>query len=122
MNRFQKWSASNGMSTGRAIGFLALMGFALFVAFRIFTPPTEEIQRITAPDGSREARLMLVYYYSEPGYKVAARTRSLWHTLVYLPEYKDESTAERNASIRWSEDSRQLFFEMNGKVIWSEQF
>lgn len=122
MNRFQKWSASNGMSTGRAIGFLALMGFVLFVAFRIFTPPTEEIQRVTAPDGSREARLMLVYYYSEPGYKVATRTRGLWHTQLYLPEYKGEDSGVSEASIRWSADSKELFLEMNGRPIWSERF
>ena len=122
MNRFQKWSASNGMSTGRAIGFLALMGFVLFISFRIFTPPTEEIQRATAPDGSREARLLLVYYYSEPGYKVATRSGLLWHTRLYLPEYRGEGPGPREASIRWSADSKQLFFEMNGKPVWRERF
>jgi len=110
------------MSTGRAIGFLVLMGFVLFIAFRILTPPTEEIQRVTAPDGSREARLMHVYYTSDPGYKIATRTRGLWHTQLYLPEYKNNSTAKREASIRWSPDSEQLFFEMNGRIIWSETF
>src|SRR6056297_3317176 len=99
MNRFQKWSFFAGMSTGRAVGFLVLMGFVLFVAFRIFTPPTEVIQRIAAPDGSREARLMHVYYYANPGYKIATRSGLLWHTRLYLPEYKDESTATRDASI-----------------------
>jgi hypothetical protein len=65
---------------------------------------------------------MLVYYTSDPGYKIATRTRGLWHTRLYLPEYKDNSTAKRNASIRWSPDSKQLFFEMNGRIIWREAF
>jgi len=85
MNRFRKHSLFNGMPKGRMIGFLALMGFVLFVAFRIFTPPTEVIQRVTAPDGSREARLQHVFYYSDPGYKISTRTRRLWHTALYLP-------------------------------------
>jgi len=122
MNRFRKHRMLDRVPKGRLIGFMLLMGFALFVSFRIFTPPTEEIQRISAPNGSREARLLIVYYNSDPGYKVATRSRGLWHTQVYLPEYNDESTTERNAAIRWSPDSKQLFFEMNGKVIWSEQF
>lgn len=122
MNRLQRIRFFHGMSTGRAIGFLALMGFVLFVSFRIFTPPTEVIQQISAPDGSRDARLVLVYYYSDPGYKIATRTRRLWHTQLYLPEYTGDAAAERKASLRWSADSTKLFFEMNGKPVWSEMF
>lgn len=122
MNRFRRHSLFSRMPTGKMIGFLVLMGFVLFVAFRILTPPTEVVQQISAPDGSREARLVLVYYYSDPGYKVSTRTRGLWHTQLYLPEYKDETTIRRDASIRWSPDSEQLFLEINGKVIWSERF
>jgi hypothetical protein len=106
----------------RSLGFLALMGFVLFVALRIFTPPTEEIQRVTAPDGSREARLLLVYYYSDPGYKVAVRSGLLWHTRLYLPEYQGGSAGKRDATLRWSADSQQLFFEINGETIWAGQF
>lgn len=104
------------------IGFLTLMGFVLFVAFRIFTPPTETIQRISAPDGSREARLQHVFYYSDPGYKVATRSGLMWHTRLYIPEYKDAPVEGREASLRWSADSRELFLEINGRTIWSEKF
>ena len=89
MDRFHKRSFFAGMSLGRAIGFLALMGFVLFIAFRIFSPPTKVVQAITSPDGSRQARLLHVFYYSEPGYKVSVRERGLWKTLYYLPEYPD---------------------------------
>ena len=110
------------MPNSRAIGFLALMGFVLFIAFRIFTPPTEVIQRISAPDGSREARLQHVFYYSDPGYKISTRTRSLWHTQLYLPEYKVTAAEQREAKIRWSADSKELFFEINGTPVWSTRF
>lgn len=106
----------------RSLGLALLLGFVLFVAMRIFTPPTEEVQRITAPDGSREARLLLVYYYSEPGYKIATRSGLLWHTRLYLPEYTDSPSTKRDASLRWSADSKELFFEMNGTPVWSERF
>ena len=122
MNRLQRIRFFNGMSTGRAIGFLALMGFVLFVAFRIFTPPTEKIQQITAPDGSREARLMVVYYSSEPGYKVATRTRGLWHTQLYIPDYNKVPVEGREISLRWSRDSTELILEINGQVVWRELF
>lgn len=122
MNRFQKRSYFYGMPKSRVIGFLALMGFALFVSFRILTPPTKVVQQISAPDGSREARLMHVYYYSEPGYKVSTRTGRWWRTRVSLPEYKDRSTTERNAVLRWSYDSKRLFLDMNGTPIWGYDF
>ena len=122
MDRFHKPGFFDGMPPMRIVGFLALMGFVLFIAFRIFTPPTELVQQITAPDGSREARLVHVYYYSDPGYKIATRTHRLWHTLLYLPEYTGDNAEKREAVLRWSQDSKELFFEINGKPVWSETF
>lgn len=121
MDRFHKRSLFDGASPGRAIGLLVLLGFALFVSFRIFTAPTEVVQQITSPDGRREARLLHVYYYSDPGYKIATRTGWLWHTGLYLPEYKKNTPVEE-ARIFWSADSETLFFEINGETIWQENF
>lgn len=107
----------------RIVGFLALMGFVLFVAFRIFTPPTQLIQTLVAPDGRRAARLMHVYYYSDPGYKISTRRgRGLWHTALYLPEYTGDAAEKREATLRWSSDSKHLYFDMNGKPVWSYDF
>jgi len=122
MERFQKRSFFGGMSLGRAIGFLALMGFVLFIAFRIFSAPTKVVQILSSPDGSREARLQHVFYYSEPGYKVAVRKGGLWHTLFYLPEYPEVPLADREEALRWSRDSEQLIFEVNGKTVWGYDF
>jgi hypothetical protein len=101
---------------------MLLMGFVLFVAFRIFTPPAELVQQISAPDGSREARLQRVFYNSDPGYKVQTRARLMWHTQLYIPEYSDEPLEGREVSLRWSADSKDLFFDINGKTVWSERF
>ena len=103
----------------RAIGALALMGFALFVSFRIFNAPTKTVQILAAPDGSREARLQYVYYSSKPGFKIAARERRLWHTILYLPEYTNVPNGEVKGSLRWSDDSERLYFDINGKPVWS---
>ena len=110
------------MSPARAVGFLALMGFVLFVSFRIFTAPTKTVQILTAPDGSREARLQHVYYYSKPGFKISVRERRLWHTLFYLPEYTNAPAKVLEGKLRWREDSEQLFFDINGRLVWGYDF
>lgn len=98
------------------------MGFALFVSFRIFTPPVKTVQILAAPDGSRQARLQHVYYYSTPGFKIATRRRALWHTLFYLPEYTNAPKGEVKGSLRWSDDSRRLDFDINGNPVWGYDF
>lgn len=122
MDRFRKHSFFSGLSPLRAIGFLALMGFALFVSFRIFTAPAKTVQILAAPDGSRAARLQHVYYYSKPGFKIATRERRLWHTVLYLPEYTNAPAGELKAALRWSEDSKRLYFDINGKPVWAYDF
>ena len=122
MNRFQKRSFFGGMPLGRALGFLLLMGFVLFIAFRIFSAPTKVVQTLTAPDGSREARLLHVFYYSEPGYKIAVRSGTFWHTLFYLSEYSAVPAKDRTETLKWSADSEQLLFEINGTQVWGYDF
>jgi len=122
MDRFHKRTFFGGMPPLRAVGFLALMGFALFVSFRIFNAPTKTMQILTAPDGHREARLQYVYYSSKPGFKIAVRERRLWHTLFYLPEYTNAPSGELKGVLSWSADSRQLYFDINGKPVWGYDF
>jgi len=122
MGRFIKHSVFSGLSTGRAIGLLVLMGFVLFISFRIFTPPTKVVETVPSPNGRREARLVHVFYYSEPGYKIATRTGRFWHTLFYLSEYTEVPFKDRVEKLGWSSDSKQLIFEINGKSIWSYDF
>jgi hypothetical protein len=119
MDRFRKHSFLRGIPPLRAIGLLALMGFALFVSFRIFTPPVKTVQILAAPDGSREARLQHIYYDSKPGFKISVRERTLWHTLFYLPEYTNAPPGGLNEALRWSSDSRVLYFDINGRPVWS---
>lgn len=122
MDRFHKQSFFGSTSPLRAIGLLALMGFALFVSFRIFTAPAKTIQILAAPNGGREARLQHVYYSSKPGFKIAVRERYLWHTLFYLPEYTNATSTVLKGNLSWSADSKTLYFDINGKAIWGYDF
>lgn len=125
-----RYSVFSGMPPLRAISLLALMGFVLFIAFRIFTPPVKTVQVLAAPDGSREARLQHVYYYSDPGFKIAVRETppgkspffNPWHTLFYLSEYTNAPAGKRTERMRWSAGSSRLYFEVNGTAIWSCDF
>jgi hypothetical protein len=119
MKRFYRRTFLNGLPPMRAVGLLLLMGFALFVSFRIFTPPAKTVQILAAPDGSREARLQHIYYYSKPGFKIAVRERRLWHTLFYLPEYTNAPAGELKENLSWSPDSKKLYFDINGKPVWA---
>ena len=110
------------MPAGRAVGFALLMGFVLFVSFRIFTAPSKVVQELVSPDGSRRARLLHVYYYADPGYKIRVRSGAFWRTLCYLPEYKGVPLAEREEVLKWSQDSTQLTFEVNGQLVWGYDF
>jgi len=122
VGRFQKKSFFGEMPPLRAIGFLVLMGFVLFVSFRIFTPPVKTVQILSAPDGSRNARLQHVYYNSKPGFKIAVRERHLWHTILYLTEYTNAPAGALNEKLRWSADSKRLYFDINGKLVWGYDF
>jgi hypothetical protein len=122
MDRFRKRTFFGGMPPLRAIGFLMLMGFVLFVSFRIFTAPVKTVQILAAPDESRAARLQHVYYHSKPGFKIAVRERRLWHTLFYLPDYTNAPAGEQEGALHWSDDSARLYFEINGKPVWAYDF
>jgi hypothetical protein len=122
MARFHKRTFFSGMPSLRAIGFLVLMGFVLFVSFRIFTAPAKTVQVLAAPDGSRAARLQHIYYYSKPGFKIAVRERQFWHTLFYLPEYTNAPAGKQDGKLSWSPDSVRLYFEINGKPVWIYDF
>jgi len=80
------------------------------------------VQILSATDGSREARLQHVYYYSKPSSKIAVRKRHLWHTILYLPEYTNAPAGALDEKLRWSEDSKRLYFDINGKPVWGYDF
>jgi len=106
----------------RALGLMALLGFALFVSFRIFTVPSKTVQMLTSPDGSREARLQSVYYSSDPGFKVSVRRKLVWQTLLYLHEYTNAPAGSQTAELRWSPDSRHLYLEVAEESVWRHDF
>jgi hypothetical protein len=109
----------------RQIGFGSIFTlFILYVAYRILTPPSQELFRAESPDGSKTARLRKFYYTAEPSYKVCYREAGdlLWLNLLYLPSYTNTVNDSDRETIEWSADSKYLYFKINGASIWNHAF
>ena len=104
----------------RQVGILAFSLFLGFVAYRILTPPNEEIARIVSPDGHRIARLRKIYYVSQPSYKIDYKEsdKLIWNNLLYLPSYTNVPSKTAVETLNWSPDSSRLSFFINDKLIW----
>lgn len=99
--------------------------FVVFIAYRILTPPSDETARLTAPDGSKTARLRTVYYYdNQPSFKIYYRDagKAAWLGLYSLPAYTNTPPEQTTADIQWSEQSDRLDFTINGTSIWHHVF
>ena len=106
------------------MGTAAFMAFIVFVAFKILTPPSTEVAKVSSPDDTRTARLRKFYYVSQPSYKIDYRdvSKRLWLNLLYLPSYTNVPHATAVETLEWSPDSEQLFFKINGTSIWTHAF
>jgi len=99
--------------------------FVLFIAYKILTPPSDELARIDAPDGTRSARLVRYFYYdNRPSYKVYSREagKPFWLSVYHLPAYTNVPPEAASPGIEWSSDSSRLDFLMNGTSIWHHIF
>jgi len=99
--------------------------FVLFIAYKILTPPSDEIVRIDSPDGTRSARLVRYFYYNnQPSYKVYTREADtvFWLSVYHLPAYTNIPPESASPGIEWSADSRRLDFLMNGTSVWHRIF
>ena len=108
----------------KRLGFGIFTLFIVFVAFKILTPPSQELARINSPDGSKTARLRRFYYVSQPSYKIDYREadKLVWLNLLHLPSYTNVPHATAHESISWSPDSKKLYFKINGTNIWMHRF
>lgn len=108
----------------KRLGFGLFTLFICYVAFKILTPPSTEVATVTAPDGSKTARLRKFYYVSQPSYKIYYREvgHPAWLNLLYLPSYTNVPHQTARESIEWSPDSETLYFKINGTSIWSHAF
>lgn len=107
------------------LGKVFLTGFVLFIAYRILTPPSDETARVTAPDGSKTARLKTVYYYDQqPSFKVYYRETGnhAWLGLFTLPAYTNTPPDQTRADLHWSTDSEHLYLTINGTSVWQHVF
>ncbi|HSR88472.1 MAG TPA: hypothetical protein VLL07_05920 [Pontiella sp.] len=106
-------------------GQLVFILFIAFIAYRILTPPSDELARIDSPDGTQSARLVRYFYYdNQPSYKVYCREadKPIWLNIYHLPAYTNVPPEAAMPAIAWSSDSRRLDFLMNGTSIWHYVF
>ena len=106
-------------------GQIALTLFVLFIAYKILTPPSDELARIDSPDGTRSARLVRYFYYdNQPSYKVYHREagKAVWLSVYQLPAYTNVPPEAAAPAIEWSPDSSRLDVLMNGTSIWHQVF
>ncbi len=109
----------------KQLGTVLFAAFVVFIAFRILTPPSEEMQQVPSPDGQREARLRRYYYFdNQPSYKIYCREagKPAWRGLYHLPAYTNIPPETAAPSIAWTDDSKRLDFFMNGTSIWHHIF
>lgn len=106
------------------IGLSIFTLFVVFVAFKILTPPSQELARLPSPDGSKTARLRRFYYTGEPSYKIYYREadKLVWLNLLYLPSYTNIPHQTAKPAVEWSADSERLDFIMGGTSIWHHDF
>jgi hypothetical protein len=102
-------------------GQLFFILFVIYIAYKILTPPSEELARIDSPDGTHSARLIRYFYYdNQPSYKVYWREadKPIWINAYHLPAYTNIPPEDAVPEIAWSSDSSRLDFLMNGTSIW----
>jgi hypothetical protein len=121
MNRYKKHRLPFDR---RQLGMALFVLFLVFVAYRILTPPEEEVATAVSPDGRKVARLRKIYYVSQPSYKVEYREieKPLWQNLLYLPSYTNIPHRAAVEQLEWTPDSEALHFIMNGTSIWHHTF
>jgi len=107
------------------LGTVLFAAFVLFIALRILTPPSEELEVKESPDGTRTARLLRYFYLdNQPSYKIYWREtpESSWLGLYHLPAYTNIPPESAEPALEWSRDSHRLDFLMNGTSIWHHVF
>ena len=109
----------------KQLGTLLFAAFVVFIAFKILTPPSEDLALVRSPDGTKTARLHRYFYFdNQPSYKIYYREKEkvAWLGLYHLPAYTNLPPQEAEPAIEWSADSRRLDFLMNGTSIWHHVF
>lgn len=107
------------------LGKVVFAAFMVFVAFKILTPPSEEMALLNSPDGTKTARLLRYFYFdNQPSYKIYYRKKDkvAWLGLYHLPAYTNIPPESAEPSIAWTDDSLRLDFIMNGTSIWHHVF
>ena len=107
-----------GIWVPRWMGFVALLLAVSFIGFSMLKQPTWLVKRLDSPDGKTSAvlkRTQYVDYQWRIDLKKGKGTRHLWTS----PEFKMDWKVDQGEKLRWSEDSRYLFFFLEGKPVFA---
>jgi hypothetical protein len=109
----------------KRLGQVAFTLFIIFIAYKILTPPSHETARLTAPDGSKTARLKTFFYYNnQPSYRIYYRENGnkIWQSLFTIPAYTNIPVETAKPELQWNNNSDRIDFIMNGTSIWFHVF
>jgi hypothetical protein len=95
--------------------------FMLFVAYKILTPRAEVLMQVVSPDGKNVARLRVIYYSSDPVYKIDYHATQEWAwRCVFI--HSIESASPKTVSIKWSKNSKEIGLFLHEKPFWKYEF
>ncbi len=111
--------------SSKQLGTVLFAAFMVLVAFKILTPPSDELEQLDSPDGTMTARLRRYFYFdNQPSYKIYYREKgkAAWLGLYHLPAYTNIPPELAQPELEWSDQSDRLDFLMNGTSIWHHVF
>ena len=109
--------AGEGVWVPRSVLLLLLGVLVALVFYKIYAPPKWLIQRLDSPDGKKKALLKRVAY-DHLNYSVHLKDGWRWNTIFLSPSFTNDYRIDLQERIRWSPDSRYLFFDIQNKPIW----
>ena len=106
-----------GVWVPRWLVTLVVGAVLVWVALRIFVPPSWIVQRLDSPDGSRSAELLRTRYLRE-SFVVQVKDGALWHTAFYSEPLTNDYRVDLGERLAWSPDSTRLYLRFGGRVVW----
>lgn len=94
--------------------------FVLFVGLKIFTPPSELIQRLDSPDGKWQAQILR---REEARSFFAIQLRAAddwrWRTIYTSPSFDLDYSIDQGERLSWTNETT-LLFTMHNKILYQK--
>ncbi len=118
---YRKLLRNDGVYVPRAVFRVAIALGIVWMAWRIFVPPSWLVQRLDSPDGKRAAQLMRTRYLRE-NFVVRLKDGLFWSTAFYSATITNDYRVDLGERLSWSEDSSRVYFRLREKNIWGYDF